>query len=63
MPEPNLPPLHLNIGLYSDNKDCVNMFDIKQNLPELPETTRTRLSDQYKMSTRDAIVLVVCTIL
>lgn len=60
MPEPNLPPLHLNTFIEnSSNHTCFNVDIWKNNLPELPATTRERLVNEYKISFVHALILVV----
>lgn len=58
MPEPNLPPLHINV---TDCKygDSISVEELKLQLPEMPEVTRTRLkSDEFGLTSEQAIILV-----
>lgn len=63
MPEPNLPPLHLfdseSVKTVSSKMSVINIDDIQQKLPPLPEDTRKRLEQQYSLKRRDVAVLVV----
>lgn len=56
MPEPNLPPLHVSMGVVQEG--CVNADDIKKTLPELPEATRSRLQENFALTLEQAVVLV-----
>lgn len=58
MPEPNLPPLHLNLG-ESLSRDLINVLEISKQLPELPESTREHLINELKLSQEASIILVV----
>lgn len=62
MPEPNLPPLHLfdseSVKTVSSKMSVINIDDIQQKLPPLPEDTRKRLEQQYSLKRRDVAVLV-----
>ncbi|KAL7727794.1 hypothetical protein ACLKA6_019734 [Drosophila palustris] len=59
MPEPNLPPLHLNLKPGSrSTKDLISVAALSEEIPELPEHTRQRLMDQYKLNAETAIILV-----
>lgn len=58
MPEPNLPPLHLNLtDRHSD--ELINVFELKKEIPELPEDTRNRLCNENNVTQESAIILVV----
>ena len=62
MPEPNLPPLVLNMteeSSKSEDSSLVSVPAIARQLPELPEQTRKRLVDDYKINQEVAIILVV----
>ncbi|KAK9499263.1 hypothetical protein O3M35_002332 [Rhynocoris fuscipes] len=48
MPEPNLPPLRINIG-KENIKGLINVEEIRENLPELPEITREKLKEKYNL--------------
>ncbi|KXJ76897.1 hypothetical protein RP20_CCG008697 [Aedes albopictus] len=59
MPEPNLPPLHVNVG----GGECapgviVDAVHIGSTLPELPEETRRRIVGVYNLTPEMAIILV-----
>ncbi|GJQ82714.1 hypothetical protein Trydic_g19724 [Trypoxylus dichotomus] len=56
MPEPNLPPLHIAIGPVEQG--CVNVTQIKSEIPELPEETRNRLKGDFGLTPEQAIILV-----
>ncbi|GLV42651.1 Glutamyl-tRNA amidotransferase subunit B [Carabus blaptoides fortunei] len=60
MPEPNLPPLHLNMGLGTTGvtNKFVNVEQLKANIPELPEETRENLCTNYHVTPEQAIILV-----
>lgn len=63
MPEPNLPPLHINTdGNKTDFAGLIDINAIRQTIPELPEVTRQKLMNTYGMTTDVAIVLMVNTI-
>nr|CAH7716732.1 unnamed protein product [Callosobruchus chinensis] len=55
MPEPNLPPLHIAMGPVEIG--CVNADRLKENIPELPEQTRTKLRDEG-LTLEQSIILV-----
>ncbi|XP_037942362.1 glutamyl-tRNA(Gln) amidotransferase subunit B, mitochondrial [Teleopsis dalmanni] len=57
MPEPNLPPLRISMAETS-NDGLVSVHQITNELPELPEETRTKLKDTYKLNNETAIILV-----
>ncbi|MDM8526681.1 Asp-tRNA(Asn)/Glu-tRNA(Gln) amidotransferase subunit GatB [Anaerolineales bacterium HSG24] len=48
-PEPDLPPLYLEAAWIEE---------LQRNLPELPESKLARYLDEYKLSTKDANILV-----
>lgn len=58
MPEPNLPPLRVNLKTKDDHKDVLSVPLIQDNLPELPEDTRKRLIQEYQLRPEIAIQLV-----
>lgn len=58
MPEPNLPFLFVALGPISHG--CVSVDEIKKNIPELPEQTRTYLQTEHALTAEQAIILVVC---
>ncbi|XP_050681451.1 glutamyl-tRNA(Gln) amidotransferase subunit B, mitochondrial isoform X1 [Leptidea sinapis] len=58
MPEPNLPPLRLNLTTKEDNKDVLSVPLIRDQLPVLPEESRTNLIKDFKLQPVIAIQLV-----
>ncbi|KAH8388636.1 hypothetical protein KR093_011744 [Drosophila rubida] len=59
MPEPNLPPLHLNLKPGSrSTKELISVAELSEQIPELPEHTRQRLMEHYKLNAETAIILV-----
>ncbi|KAH8382729.1 hypothetical protein KR009_004942 [Drosophila setifemur] len=61
MPEPNLPPLHVNLKPGSQSTaDLVSVAALSEEIPELPEDTRQRLIELYNLNPETAIILVVC---
>lgn len=58
MPEPNLPPLHLNLGA-TPVVGMINVQEIQSSLPELPQQTRQNLIDNYNLSQDIAAILLV----
>ncbi|XP_058462493.1 glutamyl-tRNA(Gln) amidotransferase subunit B, mitochondrial [Malaya genurostris] len=58
MPEPNLPPLHVDLEGTSPDRDTINVLGIKTQLPELPDGTRKRLVEEHKLTPEMAIILV-----
>lgn len=60
MPEPNLPPLHLNMGLDNTfSNQLINVESVRKNIPELPEETREILCTKYYLTPEQSIILVV----
>lgn len=59
MPEPNLPPLHVNTNEEELRTDMINVRDIRMAIPELPEETRQKLCEQFGLALEAAVVLVV----
>lgn len=59
MPEPNLPPLRINVD--GDDKDAglIKISDIRREIPELPEETRQKLCAKFGLSPEAAVILVV----
>ena len=57
MPEPNLPPLHLNLT-DKISSTLINVMEIKRTLPDLPEQTRKFLMDQMALPQELTIILV-----
>ncbi|XP_075227197.1 glutamyl-tRNA(Gln) amidotransferase subunit B, mitochondrial isoform X2 [Lycorma delicatula] len=59
MPEPNLPPLHINVSNKETNrKNIINVIDIKRLIPELPEETRNKLTSKYNLLPQIVMILV-----
>ncbi|XP_030369433.1 glutamyl-tRNA(Gln) amidotransferase subunit B, mitochondrial [Scaptodrosophila lebanonensis] len=59
MPEPNLPPLHVNLKPGSQStEDLISVAALSEEIPELPEHTRQRLVEHYKLNSETAIILV-----
>lgn len=56
MPEPNLPPLHVSVGIVEHG--CVNVEELKMKLPELPNETRQRLLE-FGLTKIQTSILVV----
>lgn len=61
MPEPNLPPLRLNMSKVAV-QDLVNVPELQDKIPELPAQTRLRLQEQFSLTLATAVVLVVNTV-
>lgn len=60
MPEPNLPPLHVNISdKETTKKNVVNVINIKRLIPELPEEIRNKLISKYNLLPQIVMTLVV----
>lgn len=58
MPEPNLPPLRVNLKTQISSQDVISVPLIQETIPELPEQTRKRLIETYKLRSETAIQLV-----
>ncbi|KAJ8868025.1 hypothetical protein PR048_031834 [Dryococelus australis] len=59
MPEPNLPPLKVELNTVgSPDSDILSVPALRAELPELPADTRRRLCEQYQLSPETAIILV-----
>lgn len=58
MPEPNLPPLRVNLKTKIDSQDIISVPLIQETIPELPEQSRKRLIETYKLRSDTAIQLV-----
>lgn len=58
MPEPNLPPLRLNLK-DEQSPDLINVEMIRRALPELPEQTRNNLVVKHDLRPETAAILVV----
>jgi len=63
MPEPNLPPLRLytsqTIPAGVSSQQIVNVDELRDRMPELPNAQRTRLQQTYGLSLEHSSVLVV----
>jgi aspartyl-tRNA(Asn)/glutamyl-tRNA(Gln) amidotransferase subunit B len=57
MPEPNLPPLHLNLKSEADD-DLVSVPAIQKSLPPLPHQLRESLMTEHNLPQEMAIILV-----
>lgn len=57
MPEPNLPPLHLNLE-KEFSESLINVHAIASSLPALPQQLRTNLMTEKQLSPEAAIILV-----
>ncbi|XP_014365764.2 glutamyl-tRNA(Gln) amidotransferase subunit B, mitochondrial [Papilio machaon] len=58
MPEPNLPPLRVNLHTKEDTQDVISVPLIKDTIPELPEDSRRKLIEEYDLREISAIQLV-----
>lgn len=58
MPEPNLPPLRVNLNSRDDHPDVISVPVIQDTIPELPEESRKNLIKQYQLRPETAIQLV-----
>lgn len=58
MPEPNLPPLRVNLKNNTDHQDVLSVPLIQDRIPELPEQSRKRLIEQFQLRPETAIQLV-----
>ncbi|XP_011308979.1 glutamyl-tRNA(Gln) amidotransferase subunit B, mitochondrial [Fopius arisanus] len=58
MPEPNLPPLRLNLKGDGSNCDLVDVEYWKSRLPELPEQLRFNLRMEFSLSSQSAARIV-----
>ncbi|XP_026762969.2 glutamyl-tRNA(Gln) amidotransferase subunit B, mitochondrial [Galleria mellonella] len=58
MPEPNLPPLRVNLKTKNDTQDVISVPLIQDQIPELPEDTRKRLVQEFQLRPEAAIQLV-----
>lgn len=63
MPEPNLPPLHLHSKENEENSEnLVDVTYLKSTLPEMPEETRTKLQENFNLTSQASTILVVSTL-
>ncbi|XP_026729860.1 glutamyl-tRNA(Gln) amidotransferase subunit B, mitochondrial [Trichoplusia ni] len=58
MPEPNLPPLRVNLTSKEDHNDVLSVPLIKEKIPELPEESRRKLIENFNLRPETAIQLV-----
>ncbi|KAJ2948465.1 hypothetical protein O0L34_g7714 [Tuta absoluta] len=58
MPEPNLPPLRVNLKSKEDSRDVISVPLIQDRIPELPEATRRHLIHDFSLRPETAIQLV-----
>lgn len=58
MPEPNLPPLRVNLYSKQDTQDVISVPAIKEHIPELPENSRKKLIEEFALRPEIAIQLV-----
>ncbi|XP_017465642.1 PREDICTED: glutamyl-tRNA(Gln) amidotransferase subunit B, mitochondrial [Rhagoletis zephyria] len=59
MPEPNLPPLRLDLNTTTTScTDILTVASIVKELPELPEDTRSNLIKKYQLNQDLAVILV-----
>lgn len=58
MPEPNLPPLWVNLNTKEDTQDIISVPSIEDRIPELPEQSRTKLINNFNLRPEIAIQLV-----
>lgn len=58
MPEPNLPPLRVNLSTKVDHPDVISVPLVQESIPELPEQSRKNLIEQYQLRPETAIQLV-----
>lgn len=58
MPEPNLPPLRVNLKTKEDSQDIISVLSIQDRIPELPEDTRLKLIQNFNLRPEYAIQLV-----
>ncbi|KAJ8717920.1 hypothetical protein PYW07_005850 [Mythimna separata] len=58
MPEPNLPPLRVNLTTDTEHRDVLSVPLILDRIPELPDQTRKRLVEQFQLRPETAIQLV-----
>ncbi|XP_072942494.1 glutamyl-tRNA(Gln) amidotransferase subunit B, mitochondrial isoform X2 [Epargyreus clarus] len=58
MPEPNLPPLRVNLKSKQETRDVLSVPLIKDMIPELPEESRSKLIQDYSLRPEFAIQLV-----
>ncbi|CAG9795824.1 unnamed protein product [Diatraea saccharalis] len=58
MPEPNLPPLRVNLKTREDSRDVLSVPLIQERIPELPEETRRNLIEKSHLRPETAVQLV-----
>jgi aspartyl-tRNA(Asn)/glutamyl-tRNA(Gln) amidotransferase subunit B len=50
MPEPNLPPLHLNLSGDVKNENFINVPAIKRCLPMMPQEKKEKLASDHNLT-------------
>ncbi|XP_028029707.1 glutamyl-tRNA(Gln) amidotransferase subunit B, mitochondrial [Bombyx mandarina] len=58
MPEPNLPPLRVNLKSKHDTQHVISVPLIQEQIPELPESSRKNLIENYQLRPEAAIQIV-----
>ncbi|CAH0401233.1 unnamed protein product [Chilo suppressalis] len=58
MPEPNLPPLRVNLKTKEDSRDVISVPLIQERIPELPAETRRNLIEKSQLRPETAVQLV-----
>ncbi|XP_045522786.1 glutamyl-tRNA(Gln) amidotransferase subunit B, mitochondrial isoform X1 [Pieris brassicae] len=58
MPEPNLPPLRVNLTTREDTQDIISVPLISDRIPELPAVSRAKLIENHDLRPEIAIQLV-----
>ncbi|KAL0820518.1 hypothetical protein ABMA28_006376 [Loxostege sticticalis] len=58
MPEPNLPPLRVNLRSKDDTRDVISVPLIQERIPELPEESRRNLVQDFQLRPETAVQLV-----
>lgn len=59
MPEPNLPPLHVHLGVGQNPNGLVSVEAIRAELPEMPEETRAKLAEEFALGADVVAILMV----
>ncbi|XP_035434647.2 glutamyl-tRNA(Gln) amidotransferase subunit B, mitochondrial [Spodoptera frugiperda] len=58
MPEPNLPPLRVNLKTDIEHRDVLSVPLIQEKIPELPEQSRKKLIEDFGLRPETSIQLV-----
>lgn len=58
MPEPNLPPLRVNLKTDIEHRDVLSVPLIQEKIPELPEQSRRKLIEDFGLRPETSIQLV-----